>query len=770
MKNTINAPYQGRFAVFAVTAVFAFVSALCGLRIPAAAVNGITLSDDTLSRGDTFTVSVTVPAAQTNADSASLRIEYDESVFEPAVKQDWAVGVANAASGSGDGFIALSSGNSTRAIDLSSDLVISAGFTVKSTAPAGRFPFTITKGSFSCAEDDGITIRELWEPQILTAYAYVDEEPGGQTVTPVNGGGLRLSTADPAPGEIFYAYIDIPASAYSGDTMSIRTQFDSDVFEVVSWEPDIPASVVYNSGSGFFSVSASSADRDIPLGSGITLTAKMRARADAAGKTGTFFLVSHSVSRVENDGVTNTELWTPQIYRVSAAVTDHTPHYDPVMGGGISASVSSVKRGAAFSVYISVPAIQAYADTASILVEFDPTMFDVISWVPSVPGAIRNSGSGFFSLAASNTGRVIDLTNGLTLKADLRAKQNAPITTGTVRLNKASFAYVEDNGYDYCELWEPAITSARVSILNNDIRPPVTSSYRPSYPDTQPVLTTASATRTAVRTDTPVTTEDPDGETTELVDDWEDDPDDWEYDPDDGWDDDPFIDPEPPSDDDYEPEFPDDEEGHRRKVNVALEQDLSGLGGEKIRIKTRYEFFDHDIIIIISDLPDSDPDAVSALKALGMSGHDIYPFDVSVFDTYTNSYIKSLPDGGYIDITIPLPRNMSAYSDSIELYHIVNGIPEKIESSIVTEDGVKKITFRLDSFSPFMMVNTIRTAAPEIVMPQDTEVPNSGGAVNPATGAAAAIGIPAVLTGCVFLARKTKIHRRRSVHKNRKDK
>ena len=70
MKNTINAPYQGRFAVFAVTAVFAFVSALCGLRIPAAAVNGITLSDDTLSRGDTFTVSVTVPVAQTNADSA----------------------------------------------------------------------------------------------------------------------------------------------------------------------------------------------------------------------------------------------------------------------------------------------------------------------------------------------------------------------------------------------------------------------------------------------------------------------------------------------------------------------------------------------------------------------------------------------------------------------------------------------------------------------------------------------------------------------------
>lgn len=798
MKTTIKAPYRIRFTVLAVTALFAFLGAVCGLCVSAAAVNGITVSDGKLSRGDSFTVSVTVPAAPTNADAASLRIQFDDSVFEPVVKQGWAKGVGNASSGSGSGYIALSSGNASRAIDLSSDLVISADFTVKSTAPAGKYPFTITKASFSYTEDDGVTISELWEPQVLTAFVDVDDSSGGGQIpddpeipddpdvpvdpqaAPVSGGGLRLSTNAPAPGELFYAYIDIPASDISGDTMSLRTKFDSDVFEVVSWEPDIPASTAVNSGSGYFSVSASSADRNIALRNGITLAAKMRAKSGAAGMTGTFSLVTHSVSRVGDDGVTNTELWSPKTLKVSATVTENVPPADRVKGGGISSSVSSVKRGATFSVYIKVPSIQAYADTASILAEFDPALFDVVSWVPSMPGAVRNSGAGFFSLAASNADKVIDLNGGITLKADLHVKQNAPITTGVISLNKSSLAFVEDNGYDYRELWEPAITSARVSILQADGSGPrpsvpiIPSGTVTQTPAQTAANTTASTTRTTsrttARTAAPVTVEDSDEDTTEPADD------NWEDDPDDGFfDDDPFIDPEPPTDDEYEPEFPDtDENGSGRKggkrVNVALQQDLSGLGGEKIRIKTKYEFFEHDIIIMITDLPDNDPDAVSALKILGMSGNDIYPFDVSVFDTYTNSYIKALPDGGYIDITVPLPRSMSAYAEDIVLYHIVNGSPAKIYSSIVTEDGVKKITFRLNSFSPFMLVNTVSTAAPEIIMPRDTAAPGSSGVVNPATGAAAAIGIPAVLTGCVFLARKTKIRRKRAVKKEEEEK
>ncbi|MBQ3842612.1 MAG: hypothetical protein II820_07965 [Ruminiclostridium sp.] len=790
MKNTITASYHSKLgktvALFAAFAVSALVFAGLAIRVKAYGINGISVSDDSLSRGDRFTVSVTVPAARTNADSASLRIEFDNDVFEPVVKQGWASDlITNASSGSGDGFIALSAGNASRAIDLSSDTVISAGFTVKNTAPAGQYAFTITKASFSYAEDDGITIHELWEPETIAAYVTVDDSEGsGQDDEPEMpdepgdeasyGGGIRLSKNTVEPGELFNAYIEVPAAYVSADTLSVRAEFDSDAFEIVSWEPGLPASEAVNSGSGFFAVSASSADKNITLENGLTLTAQMRARNDAAGMTGSFTLVSHSISKVEDDGYTNTELWAPQTLRASAKITGETPYIEPIKGGGISASVESVKQGATFSVYVTVPAIQEYADTASILAEFDSDMFEVVSWAPSMPGSFKNSGSGFFSLAASNADKVIDLTRGLTLKAELRAKSNSPVTTGIITLKRASLAYVESNGYDYRELWQPAVTSVRVSVSRAETpvtRPSYIPNYNiPSNTSQTTERTAASTTTTTARTVTPVTVADSDDDTTGLPEDFDDE-------------EDPFIDPEPPTDDDYEPEFPDDEEdenepdfpdeeesgGNRsKKINVALEQDLSGLGGEKIRIKTRYEFFDHDIIIIISDLPDNEPDAVSALKLLGMSGHDIYPFDVSVFDTVTNTYIKRLPDGAYIEITIPLPDNMRAYADSIELYHIVNGDPEKVPSSIVTEDGVKKITFSLNSFSPFMMVNTVYTSAPEIVMP--ASIPDSSGAINPATGVAAAVGVPVVLTGCVLLARKTKKRRKRATNHQEEEK
>ena len=274
MKNTIAASYHRipikAAALFTAFAVFALFFAVFGVHAYADDTNGISVSDSSLSPGDSFTVYVTIPAARANADSASLRIEFDSDAFEPAVKQDWApAAITNAASGSGEGFIALSAGNSSRAIDLSSGMTIPADFTVKSSAPSGRYGFTLTKSSFSCAENDGVTIQELWEPRTLTAY--VDIGGSGQNTEPVQpdssgedtaqGGGIRLSGNRFAPGEIFYAYIDIPAADTSADTLSIRTEFSSDVFEVISWEPELPASAAVNSGSGFFAVSASSADR-----------------------------------------------------------------------------------------------------------------------------------------------------------------------------------------------------------------------------------------------------------------------------------------------------------------------------------------------------------------------------------------------------------------------------------------------------------------------------------------------------------------------------
>ena len=601
-------------AVFSVIVLF-FISPAS-----AAGINGISVSDKELSPGERFTVIITVPAADQNADAASLRIKYDGDIFEPVIKEGWpAAGIPNALTGSGDDFIALSAGNSERNIDLSDGLTVTADFTVKANAAAGNYSFQIDRASLSCYQDDGITLRELWEPKTTTAYVTVSD--------------------------------------YTG-------------------EPE---------------------------------------------KT-----------------------------------------TDTVKGGGISSSASSVKRGGTFSVYINVPKIAENADTASVLASFNSDVFEVVSWSPEIPGTVFNDDTGFFALSASNPERNIDLSKGITLEAVLRAKANTAASSGVITLKRSSFAYVKANGYDYQELWQPSVNSVKINITKSQgsETPKPTPSYTiptntaPYSPTTQSPSTTASS-RTSAVTLAPVIITSSQDETTMPADDYDDD--------------EPFYDPEPPTDDNYDPYFPEDdpddlsdefgESTSGRRINVSLDQDLSGLGGEKIRIKTKYEFFEHDVIIIIKDLPNDDPDAVSALRLLGMSGHSRYPFDVSVYDTYTGTYISHLPDGAYIEITIPLPASMTGFEDTVEMYHIVNGKPEYISSSIIEEQGVKKIVFRANTFSPFMIVNTAYTSDPEIVMPQDIPAPRSDGIVNPATGAAAAVGIPAVMIGCIFLARKT--HRRR---------
>lgn len=603
-------------AVFAVVALFFIIPA------SAADINGISLSDTELHPGERFSVMITIPAADQNADAASLRIKYDGEIFEPVIKEGWpANGIPNALTGSGDDFIALSAGSSEPNIDLSDGLTVTADFKVKADAAPGNYPFQIDRASLSCYQDDGITLRELWEPETITAYAAVSD---------------------------------------------------------------------YND---------------------------------------------------EHEIITKA-----------------------VKGGGISSSAPSVKRGGTFSVYINVPKIAANADTASVLASFSSDVFEVVSWSPEIPGTVFNDDTGFFALSASNPERNIDLSEGMTLEAVLRAKANTTASSGVITLKRSSFAYVKANGYDYQELWQPTVSSVKINITKSqgsETGKP-TPSYTiptntaPYYPTTQSASTTASS-RTSAVTLAPVVITSSQDETTLPVDDY----DDYE----------PFADPEPPTADDYDPYLPEDdpddlsdefgEDTSSRKVNVSLEQDLSGLGGEKIRIKTKYEFFEHDVIIIIKDLPDNDPDAVSALRLLGMNGHSRYPFDVSVYDTYTGSYISHLPEGAYIEITIPLPASMTGFDDTVEMYHIVNGKPEYTSSSVIEEQGVKKIEFRADSFSPFMIVNTAYTSGPEIVMPQDIPAPRSDGIANPATGAAAAVGIPAVMIGCIFLARKTHRHRKR---------
>jgi hypothetical protein len=168
--------------------------------------------------------------------------------------------------------------------------------------------------------------------------------------------------------------------------------------------------------------------------------------------------------------------------------------------------------------------------------------------------------------------------------------------------------------------------------------------------------------------------------------------------------------------------------------------------------------------------------ANDALKKLGMDNHIVYPFDISVYNSDTDRYVSKLANNGYLELEVPVPANMADAPENVEVFHIEDGMPESINRTIVYANGQIKIKFRVDSFSPFMFVDISRENAADTTQTlpsvDDTDggaelvidtgyVPHNG-SLNPNTGVAAAIIIPAAVTGCVFLARKSSRKRKRA--------
>jgi hypothetical protein len=81
-----------------------------------------------------------------------------------------------------------------------------------------------------------------------------------------------------------------------------------------------------------------------------------------------------------------------------------------------------------------------------------------------------------------------------------------------------------------------------------------------------------------------------------------------------------------------------------------------------------------------------------------------------------------------------------------------------IDSSLIYENGVQKIRFTVNSFSPYMFVGGKKSSGGGnggnngMVAPGGSKT--NPGSANPHTGVAAAILIPAALTGCLILAKK----------------
>ena len=130
---------------------------------------------------------------------------------------------------------------------------------------------------------------------------------------------------------------------------------------------------------------------------------------------------------------------------------------------GITASSTNLAPGSVFTLSVVIPEA-ADADNASIQVNFDSTAFEVVNWKHEIPNGVYNSGSDFFTVAAASSTRAIKLEDGLTLKAQMRVKEEAEKGLYKFNLTKCSLSFYDENIEDYVELWDPEVLTITVSV------------------------------------------------------------------------------------------------------------------------------------------------------------------------------------------------------------------------------------------------------------------------------------------------------------------
>ncbi len=676
-------------------------------RIPVVG-GGIRASKEKVQPGDTFNVYITIPAITHNADTAAIYADYDSDTFE-LISWNGLPGAVNTEPSAGGSTFGSKYDNGTADISLTSGKLLTAEFRVRNNAVKGTYSFDLFKHDLSYF-DTGNVKHSLWTPGVITASVTIGEDP-----YPVTGGGIRISADKVTANETFNVYVRVPAIAKNAERVNMKVVFNEDVFSVLSVEPSFPGAST-TIGNGYFSI-VSDRDSDIYLGGGLTITATVRAK-NAVSESYMFRLADASFSYGE--GTSRKELWTPLTERASVTLVGSGASDDPyglVHGGGIYVSPTRAGIGETFNVLVSVPPIRFNADCASFRVDYDPNTFELVNWEPYVVGGYATSGFGYFGVNATNSSKVIDLSDGKTFTAKMRVRTDAYTGNYQFELSGNGFTYRKDNGYEIQKLWIPDTYYANVYVYYG-------SGYARDDKD-EPI----DSNKPGV---TVVDPSDPNGGTS-------------------------------PSSSDTTIRPPDDDAPvyiPGNDITIGLDTELDGLSDSRIVIKTKKQFFGHDVLVIIRRTSDSETAASYALSSLGLTNNKSYAFDISVYDTVTGQYIHSLGDG-YITFDIPVPTAMLSDLSSLRLYHNAGGVPQRLDAALIYENGVQKIRFTANSFSPYMFVGGRKSSdngGSGMIVPGGSK--QDPGTANPHTGVAAAIIIPAALTGCVVLARKQSKRRR----------
>lgn len=156
----------------------------------------LSVSSTDLKAGDRFNVSINIPSINKNADTATLRVEFDSDAFDVA---QWAPVIPGGTSGSGKDFFSLSAANAEKKIDLSNGITLTAALVVKNGARAGNYNINLVKNSLSYVDDSGRNNIELWSPTMTKATVRVIASSVTTTSTTTNSPIVTTRRDDDTP-------------------------------------------------------------------------------------------------------------------------------------------------------------------------------------------------------------------------------------------------------------------------------------------------------------------------------------------------------------------------------------------------------------------------------------------------------------------------------------------------------------------------------------------------------------------------------------------
>ena len=149
-----------------------------------------------------------------------------------------------------------------------------------------------------------------------------------------------------------------------------------------------------------------------------------------------------------------------------------------------------------------------------------------------------------------------------------------------------------------------------------------------------------------------------------------------------------------------------EDEGTNKDSYVKVDSDLKNVGGNKVRIITRRDYFIGPATVRVTNTAEADDAAKNAVESTDTENAQYYAFDISLYDE-SGKENQGVLATGTITFQIPVPEALLPYANSIKVYHIVDDAPVLVNSSIIEDiNGVRKVQFEAREFSPYMLVAT----------------------------------------------------------------